>query len=409
MLDVFLVHNSQDKTHVRVIANELKQRGISLWFDEEQIPPGRPFQDFIQEAIPNVRSAAIFIGQLGLGKWQTMELRAFISKCVETNVPVIPVLLPGIHEFPEHLIFMKELNWISFANSIDDINALNRLVWGITGRRPQTELSEDSRYIQMRIRELMITDLEHNSIDVSGIWHRNDLTFRTLLKRCCLAHPGKNPTELRQRLFEARSKAYDEKYSQRRKEEDERYMDFSTWEAELRTLILKLGFRDLRHVRAINVGIGNGTECPSFYYDFEKFIGVDISQKSLELAQHRFPQMQTIWSAAENLEDVSHNSQDLYISLRTYQSTLFSIEDAVLEAYRVTRPGGGCIISVSNAHKEGQNIVYGILRSGSDEVDFDLPYEIINKIRAELTRLDFEHVGIHTGEFEIYAYGRKTR
>lgn len=227
MFDVFLAHNSQDKSQVRVIAKELRQRGLSLWLDEEQIPPGRPFQDMIQQAIPSSRSAAVFIGQLGLGKWQTMELRALISKCVETNIPVIPVLLPGVDEFPEHLIFLKELNWISFANSINDVDALNRLEWGITGQRLQTELSEDSRYIQMRIRDLMISDLEHNSIDVSGIWHRNDLTFSTLLKRCCLAHPGKNPSELRQKLFEARSKAYDEKYSQRRKEEDERYMDFS--------------------------------------------------------------------------------------------------------------------------------------------------------------------------------------
>jgi hypothetical protein len=35
--DVFLAHNSQDKSLVRAIANELKRRGLNPWLDEEQI------------------------------------------------------------------------------------------------------------------------------------------------------------------------------------------------------------------------------------------------------------------------------------------------------------------------------------------------------------------------------------
>ena len=41
--DVFLAHNSADKPEVRAIANQLKTRKIKIWFDEEQIPPGRSF------------------------------------------------------------------------------------------------------------------------------------------------------------------------------------------------------------------------------------------------------------------------------------------------------------------------------------------------------------------------------
>lgn len=133
--DVFLAHNSQDKPLVRAIATKLKERGLEYWIDEEQIPPGRWFQDVIQQAIPNVKSAAICIGTGGLGKWQVVELRSFISQCVNSDIPVIPVLLPGVEAIPQHLLFLKELNWVNFANGIEDIKALDNLEWGITGKR----------------------------------------------------------------------------------------------------------------------------------------------------------------------------------------------------------------------------------------------------------------------------------
>ncbi len=134
--DVFLAHNSQDKPQVRAIATKLKERGLKYWIDEEQIPPGRSFQDVIQQAIPNVKSVAICIGTGGLGKWQeAVELRPFISQFVHSGIPVIPVLLPGVKEIPERLFFLKEFNWVNFANGIEDIKALDNLEWGITGER----------------------------------------------------------------------------------------------------------------------------------------------------------------------------------------------------------------------------------------------------------------------------------
>lgn len=134
--DVFLAHNSQDKLQVEAIAGELKRRGLKPWLDKEQIPPGRWFQDVIQKAIPTCKSAAIFLSPKGLGKWEAVELRAFISQCVEADLPVIPVLLSSVDDIPQGLLFLKELNWVRFT-SIDDAEALDRLEWGITGKRPR--------------------------------------------------------------------------------------------------------------------------------------------------------------------------------------------------------------------------------------------------------------------------------
>ncbi|BAY44464.1 GUN4 domain-containing protein [Scytonema sp. HK-05] len=142
--DVFLAHNSEDKPEVRALANQLKEHGIKLWLDEEQIPPGRSFQDEIQKAIPLVKSAAIFIGLKGLGKWQRMEVDSLTRMCVEKHIPLIPVLLPGVSQLPENLVFLKNYTRVEFSKSIDDVKALKNLVWGITGTQssPQQKPTE---------------------------------------------------------------------------------------------------------------------------------------------------------------------------------------------------------------------------------------------------------------------------
>ena len=133
--DVFLAHNSADKPQVKAIAEELKRRGLKPWLDEEQIAPGKPFQDVIQQAIPQVKSVAIFIGERGLGDWQVAELRSAHTQSIKKGIPVIPVLLPNVNEIPEQLIFLQQYNWVNFVEGIDDREALDNLAWGISGKK----------------------------------------------------------------------------------------------------------------------------------------------------------------------------------------------------------------------------------------------------------------------------------
>lgn len=135
--DVFLAHSKLDKFHVELINQELKRRGIKTWLDKEQIPPGRWFQDVIQQAILSSKTAAIFVGDKGLGKFEIIELRSLISRCLEQEIPVIPVLLPGVDNLPEDLLFLKELNWVRFSQGIDEVEAFDNLEWGITGKHPR--------------------------------------------------------------------------------------------------------------------------------------------------------------------------------------------------------------------------------------------------------------------------------
>jgi WD40 repeat protein len=132
--DVFLAHNSVDVSDIVQLDSRLRDNGISTWRYADQIPPGRWFQDVLQEAIGKVRSAAIVVGPTGLGRWERLELRSFVSRCVKEGLPVIPVLLPGA-SWPIDVPFLEELNGVVFEHSVEDDDAFANLVWGITGDR----------------------------------------------------------------------------------------------------------------------------------------------------------------------------------------------------------------------------------------------------------------------------------
>ncbi len=45
---IFISHSSKDKPNVRRLVNDLQRRGISVWFDENEIKVGERFVDKIQ-------------------------------------------------------------------------------------------------------------------------------------------------------------------------------------------------------------------------------------------------------------------------------------------------------------------------------------------------------------------------
>jgi hypothetical protein len=132
--DVFLCHNGADKPSVRRIADRLEEQGILPWLDERELPPGQPWQQLLEKQIGHIRSAAVFVGAAGVGPWQEQELYGFLREFVSRRSPVIPVLLQDAPDKPELPIFLKAMTWVDFRRQ--DPDPLSRLIWGITGRRP---------------------------------------------------------------------------------------------------------------------------------------------------------------------------------------------------------------------------------------------------------------------------------
>jgi formylglycine-generating enzyme required for sulfatase activity len=132
---VFLSHNSQDKTIVRKLAQELKSYDLRVWLDEEQLVPGRPWQEALETVIQTTQAAAVLIGESGLGPWEEPEMRACLSEFVNRKLPVIPVLLPGTHAAPKLPLFLRSFTWVDLRDGLTDLG-LEKLVWGITGAKP---------------------------------------------------------------------------------------------------------------------------------------------------------------------------------------------------------------------------------------------------------------------------------
>jgi TIR domain len=135
--DVFLCHNWADKPAVKAIARSLQERGILPWLDEWELPPGQPWQALLERQIESIRSAAVCVGQAGVGPWQEQELYGFLREFVARKAPVIPVLLPDAPSAPELPVFLRAMTWVDFRQS--EAEPLDRLEWGITGVRPAFE------------------------------------------------------------------------------------------------------------------------------------------------------------------------------------------------------------------------------------------------------------------------------
>lgn len=131
--DVFLCHNWADKPAVKSIAVDLKARGILPWLDEWELPPGQPWQPLLEQQIGSIRSAAVFVGAAGMGPWQEQELYSLLREFVSRRSPVIPVCLLDAPDKPELPIFLRAMTWVDFR--LRDPDPIERLVWGITGKR----------------------------------------------------------------------------------------------------------------------------------------------------------------------------------------------------------------------------------------------------------------------------------
>lgn len=132
--DVFLSHNNRDKAAVRQLRDQLAARDLAVWFDEDELRPGIPWQQLLEEGIRDSRSVVVVVGRDGVGPWEDEEMRAALTLAVKDRRPVIPVLLPEAAK-PTLPMFLQNRTWVDLAAGLDDEPSLDRLVWGITGRK----------------------------------------------------------------------------------------------------------------------------------------------------------------------------------------------------------------------------------------------------------------------------------
>jgi hypothetical protein len=137
--DVFLSHNSQDKSFVEVLASKLvDEAGINPFLDKWHLIPGMPWQESLEQALEDSKTVLLCYGSSGLAPWHSEEIRSSIKLLMDDERRVIPVLLPGAN-FPQQgnlPSYLRRLTWVDYRGGLSDDEAFLRVVTGIKGKPP---------------------------------------------------------------------------------------------------------------------------------------------------------------------------------------------------------------------------------------------------------------------------------
>jgi SAM-dependent methyltransferase len=229
--------------------------------------------------------------------------------------------------------------------------------------------------------------------------HRGRAALATLLCR----RYGIDRQDADRAVGDALSEAFDAKYGAYDYAYDARAAN-ATWSDDFMTVYRSSSARSLRSVNVVNVGVGAGREAEALFSDCRQITFVDIAERGLASIRGRIPSSRTVVSSAEDLSALPDDSYDLYVSLRTYNSSFFDTSAAASEARRVLKPGAVIIVSVANGFLYTRRgcVVPGLIIPGTDFVDLYRGMETADLIGAELGSAGFTDLRMFSTSTEIY-------
>ena len=94
MIDIFLSYSSKDRERAAMVAQALAARGWSVWWDRT-IPPGRQYDDVIEEALAEARCAVVLWSKSSASSaWvkneasEALDKKALIPAVIEDQVKI---------------------------------------------------------------------------------------------------------------------------------------------------------------------------------------------------------------------------------------------------------------------------------------------------------------------------------
>lgn len=154
----------------------------------------------------------------------------------------------------------------------------------------------------------------------------------------------------------------------------------------------------------LNVGVGNGHEATILFSNCAHVTFVDIAQAGLEQIKRKKSSSKIIVSNADDLSSIPDNHYDLYVSLRTFNSSFFDIKNAVSEAHRVLKPNAIIIVSVANGFlcPDQRCIIPGLIIPGTEFVDIYRGIDTVKLMQKEFLQARFNNFRLFPTNTELY-------
>lgn len=262
-------------------------------------------------------------------------------------------------------------------------------------------LKNCSYYSTQRIGNLLVDKLKENGFDISQKKVYESKQVSGLINFLANKYNMKYDKAMNF-INEGLKYAFNEKYSSYNYCNDVRSLD-DNWKENFISICEVMVNGSINDRKILNVGVGSGNEATILFSNCNDITFVDIAPNGLKKIKNKLPQSKIVNSMAEDLP-LSDDTYDLYVSLRTYNSSFFDVKKSLSEAYRVLKNNGVIIISIANGflnYKEN-SIISGLIIPGLDFVDIYRGIDMVRNLSKEFSNNNFKNVQIHTTKEEIY-------
>ena len=96
MSSIFLSYAGLDCEIAAQVALGLKGAGVHVWWDWEGIGWGDNWIHKLEDALTQCGGYVILVGSSGVRRWVKFELSLAIKRHIEQDLPIFPLLLPGV-------------------------------------------------------------------------------------------------------------------------------------------------------------------------------------------------------------------------------------------------------------------------------------------------------------------------